>query len=104
MKYSERRFVTFEAYLSQLYHEPNVDAEKIYSAGFYQDGPMYFVGYYMHKALQDQYGDNYIKSLLDLPPSKFYLDYIALCRDNSKLPCFSANAEAIIQELDKVKL
>ena len=99
MKYIKRRFVTFEAYMSQLWYDSHANAEAIYSAGFYDDGPMYFVGYRMAEALVAAHGQNYLKTALDQSPAQFYLDYQSLCRDDKKLPCLSASAESIISSV-----
>jgi len=96
MKYIKRRFVTFEAYMSQLWYDSHADAEAIYSAGFFDDGPMYFVGFRMAEALVAAHGQNYLKTALDQSPAQFYLDYQNLCRDDKKLPCLSTSAESII--------
>ncbi|MCW8926516.1 MAG: hypothetical protein OQJ84_09680 [Xanthomonadales bacterium] len=98
MKVIRRHFITFEAYLYQLFNDPDADADAIYAAGFYDDGPMYFVGYYMAKKLEEKYGGEKIRAMLDQHPSRFYLDYIAICRANDDLLCFSKRAESIIRE------
>jgi hypothetical protein len=103
MKYIKRRFVTFEAYLSQLWYDDEADAEAIYAAGFYDDGPMYYVGYRMAEALVEQHGQNYLNTALDQSPAQFFLDYLQLCRSDETLPCFSANAENIIDGITKIQ-
>lgn len=101
MKYIKRRFVTFEAYLSQLWYDGEADADAIYAAGFYDDGPMYYVGYRMAAALVEKHGKNYLKTALDQSPAQFFLDYLQLCRNDETLPCLSVNAENIIAGMTK---
>lgn len=96
-KQFKRLFVTFEAYLYQLYNDPEADANRIYSAGFMDDGPLYYVGFYMARELEKEKGTQIIRDLLSQPPTAFYQQFQALCHANKKLLCFSPTTESIIE-------
>ena len=92
-----RLFVTFEAYLYQLFNDPEADANRIYSAGFMGDGPLYFVGFYMARELEKEKGAQVIRDLLSQSPTVFYQRYQSLCHANEELLCFSPTTESIIK-------
>ena len=94
-----RLFVTFEAYLYQLFNDPAADSDKIYSAGFMDDGPLYFVGFYMARELEKENGASAIRDLLSQPPTTFYQEYQSLCHANKELLCFSPTTESIINDV-----
>ncbi len=62
-KQFRRLFVIFEAYLYQLFSGPEADANKIYSAGFMDDGPLYYVGFYMAREIEREQGAGAIRAL-----------------------------------------
>ena len=97
----KRLFVTFEAYLFQLFRDPEADVSRIYSAGFMDDGPLYFVGFYMARELEKNGGAEAIRDLLTRSPIRFFTDYLELCRANEELLCFSETTEGIITSLGK---
>ena len=96
VKNLRRLFITFDAYLYRLAHDEEADYDAIYAAGFYDDGPLYFVGAYMAEKLEQAYGQAHIKKLLDEPPTRFFMDYLELCAKNEKLLCLSQASRNII--------
>jgi hypothetical protein len=93
----KRLFVTFEAYLYQLYNDPDADADLIYSAGFMGDGPLYYVGFYMARELEKAQGPQGIRDILSKSPTVFYEQYQSLCHANKELLCFSPTTDDIIE-------
>jgi len=92
-----RLFVSFEAYLYQLFSDPEADANKIYSAGFMDDGPLYYVGFYMAREIEKEQGADAIRALLSQAPTAFFQQYQSLCHANKDLLCFSPTTDSIIE-------
>lgn len=77
--------------------DPAADANKIYSAGFMDDGPLYYVGFYMAREIEREQGAGAIRALLSQPPTAFFQQYQSLCHANKDLLCFSPTTDSIIE-------
>ncbi len=76
--------------------------DQMYAEGFSGEGPLYFVGYQMAKALDAAAGPQSIAGAFSRHPAAFFQDYVALARRTPALPRFSASTEAWLLSLPRV--
>lgn len=86
-------FALFDKTLAGL-HDGSLAWDKAYQEGFAGEGPLYFVGYEMAKAIERKHGPARIGPYFQEHPAQFFRDYIALTAD--KPARFSTASETII--------
>lgn len=99
----KQNFALFEVMLFRLYGEPDYRFENIYSLGFSGNwgSPLYFVGYYMGRALEEKHGQKGFLAILKESPAGFFRAYMELYKsdDTLELVHFSEEIEAILSAL-----
>jgi hypothetical protein len=76
-------FALFDTILFRLDQDNGFTFNEVYSIGFSGgwDSPLYFVGYYIGKAIENYKGRKYLVETLKKPPSEFFRAYIELYRE-----------------------
>ena len=90
-------FALFDTLSSQLRSRAR-SWEQTYQEGFSGEGPLYFVGYEMAKALDRRRGPHSIVDAFSRHPAAFFQAYIAVARAE-RLPSFSAGTESWLLSL-----
>ncbi len=76
----------FDMSLKAITGPAALDEEAVYAVGFYDQAPMYDLGYAMARAIAASDGEAAIGRLIAQPPENFVRRYIALTKLNNKLP------------------
>ena len=99
----EQNFALFETMLFRLYYDQDIEFGQLYPLGFSGswDSPLYFVGYYIGRAIEKYKGRKVLVELLKDTPSVFFMNYIEIYKndENSELVRFSNSVEKILVSL-----
>ena len=99
----EQNFALFELMLFRLYHDPESDFSQLYPLGFSGgwDSPLYFVGYYVGKAIERHRGREALVELLRGAPAAYFQAYVEIYEqdEDEELVRFSDAVERILQAL-----
>lgn len=90
-------FQLFDSVLVDL-DQGKTDWDSAYKRGF-SGSQFYFVGMEMARTLGAARGARYFEELFVRPPTRFFRDYLALCKADASLPRFSAETRRVIEHL-----
>ncbi len=103
MRRIKPNFALFEALIQQAFTDPGVDSQQLYLIGLsgYYDSPLYYVGYYMLKALQTHTNNTALVKLMSGDIKIIFTEYMSLYHQQNKLDLirFNKTTEAILDKL-----
>jgi len=99
----QQNFELFETLLFRLYYDPEIKFSQLYPLGFSGgwDSPLYFVGYYIGRTIEQYKGRDLLVELLKKPPLEFFKTYIDIYMKNpdKNLMTFSSSVNKILNSL-----